>query len=410
MIARIRVLALLAVCALTACGTDASKPAATSESAVATKVDVSQLNTGNYAIRPAAPLGTAGNDDAGRRAESQRMAAYVVGPWQVDPTLVDGSSPAGSIVVKNDDIAFFVWPFMSAGVADLPLVSGFVSDRHTADKTAPTALRNGVLRFGDPAAAATAADKIAFWTTTIPPSANMMPTLTEPVRTMPIPGRPDSRGLVLTYNESGTTVQELTVLTAHGPYLLVQVVRSPKGPDEGAALANRALDQQIPLIDGFTPTDPAQLSAIPLDPTGLVARTLALPAAEATPMSGAAYPPAGALQAVDDPVGTAKQWSEAGVDEVSFGQTTVYQAKDADHAAILAHALDDDAAAEPSSAAAAAVPGLPQSHCTRVSDAAGLVQRYLCLTTVDRYVIRSLARDFGRAQQQLAAQYRILAG
>jgi len=45
-----------------------------------------------------------------------------------------------------------------------------------------------------------------------------------------------------------------------------------------------------------------------------------------------------------------------------------------------------------------------------VSDAAALVPKYLCLDSVDRYVLTSLARDFGRARQQLAPQYRVLAG
>ena len=36
--------------------------------------------------------------------------------------------------------------------------------------------------------------------------------------------------------------------------------------------------------------------------------------------------------------------------------------------------------------------------------------KYLCLDSVDRYVLTSLALDFGRAQQQLPAHYRALAG
>ena len=400
----------LSVTMLAGCGTATDGAGQSTPTAALTKVELAQLNTGDYPDEPLAPLGAAGAEDAGRRVEAQRMAPFVVGPWQVDPALVEGASPAGAVVVKNDEIGFFVWPFMAAGTADLPLVAGFVADRHSADKTAPTALRNGVLRFADDAAAAAAVERITFWTTTIPPGKNMMPTLTEPVRVMPIPGRPSSSGLVLTFSDGGATVQELTVLTAHGPYLLLQVVRSPKGPDDAAVIAGRTLDQQLPLIDGFAPTDPGALAALPLDPTGLVARTLPLPPVEATPMSGAAYPPAGALHAADDPLVTAPVWSGTGVDEVSFGLATVYQAKDADGATALAQKLGDAAAEQPSSQVTAAVPGLPQSRCTRVSDAAGLVPKYLCLAAFDRYVLKSLARDFARAQQQLAAQYRMLAG
>jgi len=38
------------------------------------------------------------------------------------------------------------------------------------------------------------------------------------------------------------------------------------------------------------------------------------------------------------------------------------------------------------------------------------VPKYLWLDGVDRYVLTSLARDFGRAQEQLATQYRAPAG
>ena len=187
-------------------------------------------------------------------------------------------------------------------------------------------------------------------------------------------------------------------------------MRHPNGADASAALAGRAIDLQLPLLDGFQPTDPAAFAQLPLDPTGLVARTLPTPPAEATPMSGSVYPPAGALQAETNPVLVGPQLATAGVDEVSIGQTTVYQAKDAASATNLAQALGDDAAKLPSTQAAAGVPGLPTSRCLLVADAAGLVPKYLCLATYDRYAFKASARDFTRVQQQLAAQYRMLAG
>ena len=67
-------------------------------------------------------------------------------------------------------------------------------------------------------------------------------------------------------------------------------------------MAARALDLQLPLLDGFQPTNPTFFPQLPLDPTGLVARTLPTGPDEATPMSGSAYPPAGALHAEANPV------------------------------------------------------------------------------------------------------------
>lgn len=404
--------AALVVTVLAGCGGAPVEGKAVPEGAstAATQVDVGKLDTGDYPIAPLAPLGNAGTPDAGRRIEAQLMAPYVLGPWQADENLTEGAAPAGVLVLSKDDLAFNLRAFIAAGAFGQPLVVGFVVDRHNADASAPTSLRNGVLRFADDRAAT---DAVAAMTNSamiegVDP--NVSPTLSEPPASIPVPGHPESSGLLLKYNADDTMKQEVTALTAHGPYVVFQVAQHPKGPDAAAALAARAIDLQLPLLDGFAPSNPAFFPQLPLDPTGLVARTLPTPPADPTAMSGSAYPPAGALHAEANPVVAGAQLSAAGVDQVSIGQTTLYQAKDAAAATQLAQALGDDAAELPTTQAAAAVPGLPDSRCLLVADAAGLVPKYLCLATLDRYAFKTSARDFTRAQQQLAAQYRMLGG
>jgi hypothetical protein len=73
-------------------------------------------------------------------------------------------------------------------------------------------------------------------------------------------------------------------------------------PEQAAALEGRTLDQQIPLIDSFVPTDLAPFASLPLDPSGLLARTVALKPGQGTSMTDAAYDRASALQLEDDPV------------------------------------------------------------------------------------------------------------
>ncbi|MBI2695729.1 DUF7373 family lipoprotein [Mycobacterium nebraskense] len=158
------------------------------------------------------------------------------------------------------------------------------------------------------------------------------------------------------------------------------------------------------------PTDAVDFPTLALDPTGLVARTLAPPADQTTSMSGAAYPPAGALQLEDDPVQTGPLLSAAGVDLVSVNLTTVYQAKDPSAAQALAQGYGDFAGNTPAAQAASPVPGLPDSHCTRVAGSNGLVPRYWCLAVAGRYTIKTVARQLDNAQHQMAAQYRILTG
>ena len=406
-------MAMAVVTVLTSCGgADVSgKPVPEGASnTTTTTVDVARLDTGSFPTAPLPPLGAAGSPDAGRRLEAQRMAPFVLGPWQVDPALTEGSAPAGAILLSRDDFAFNLQARVAAGTYGLPFVVGFVAERHDADRSVPMSLRTGVLRFADDRAAADAVAGMTNSARNIPVDPDFRPLLAEPPASIPIPGHPASSGLLMKYQEDDAVRLEVTALTAHGPFVVFQMVRHPNGADAAAALAGRAIDLQLPLLDGFQPTDPAAFAQLPLDPTGLVARTLPTPPAEATPMSGSVYPPAGALQAETNPVLVGPQLATAGVDEVSIGQTTVYQAKDAASATNLAQALGDDAAKLPSTQAAAGVPGLPTSRCLLVADAAGLVPKYLCLATYDRYAFKASARDFTRVQQQLAAQYRMLAG
>jgi hypothetical protein len=397
--------AVLVACNHTTAGEATRAPASPSTSA---PVNASALAPGNYPVTPQPPLGNAGSEQAGRLAEGKRMVAYVVGPWQIDPTLAALGSSGPAVVGDANALSRVVWPPISGGAYNLALVVGFVTERQSADVNPQLSLRNTVLRFINPAVASEAAQNMTTAARNMPRIPTATPIVTEPERPMPIPGHPEATGTLLTFQEGAQTVRELTALTAHGPYVLVQVARCAAGPDCEAQLAGHTLDRQLPLIDTFTPTDPVEFPTLALDPTGLVARTLPPPPSQVTLMSGAAYPPAGALHLEDEPVQTEPLLSAAGVDFVSVNLTTVYQTKDSAAAQNLAQSYSDMAAKTPAAQEASPVPGLPQSRCTRVAGSNGLVPRYWCLAAADRYTIKAVARQLDNAQQQVAAQYLIL--
>jgi hypothetical protein len=373
-------------------------------------VDISLLDPGKYPIAPQPPLGNAGSEHDGRLVEGRRMASYVVGPWQADARLTNPGSNGAAVVGEFKQFSAVLWPPIIGGAYDLPFVVGFVSERQTSGPDPQMSLRNAVLRFADPAAASAAAQGMYAKAMDMPRVPSATPIVTEPERAVPIPGHPDAAGALLTFQEGSQTVRELSVFTAHGPYVLVQVARCVAGADCEAPLAARTLDVQIPLIDKFSPTAPDQFAALPRDPTGLVARTLPLPSDQATSTSGAAYEIAGALHFEENPVQIGPALTAAGVDYVSTGLTTVYQAKDAASAQTLSQTYSDAAAATTAAQGATPVPGLPQSRCTRVAGSNGLVPRYWCLATAGRYTIKAVARQLDTAHQQLAAQYRMLTG
>lgn len=371
-------------------------------------VNTVQLNPGSYPTTAAPPLGDAGSDQVGRRIEGQRLAAHVIGPWQVDPSL--SAAPSTSVVNGFNDLGHVVWPPIIAGADGMPFVVGFMSERKAPGANPPMSLRNAILLFANPDVANTVAHNMTEAAMHMPRDLTVTPVVTQPERALPIPGHPDSRATLLNFQEGNQPIQEITVLTAHGPYVVVQVVRCAAGPDCEASLAARTLDLQLPLIDTFTPTDPRQFPTLPQDPTGLVVKTLPLPPGQATTTSGAAYPPAGALHLDEDPTHTGPALTAAGVDYVSVNLDTLYQAKDPNSAQTLASTLADAAAAAPGAQGAAPAPGMPQSRCTRVSDSSGLVSRYWCLASAGRYAIKAIARQLDNAHQQVSAQFRILGG
>ncbi|MCV7412288.1 hypothetical protein AWC05_16880 [Mycobacterium florentinum] len=407
--ALLQIYSMIVATLLVACShTTAGETARARESTSAAPVNTSVLDPGKYPVAPQPPLGNAGNDRAGRLVEGRRMAAYVVGPWQIEPTLIGLSSSGPAVIADSKGLSRAVWPPIGGGAYNLSLVVGFVTERQSPGANPQMALRNSVLRFANPAEASQAAQNMTTAARNMPRDPTATPIVTEPERPLPIPGHPEASGTVLTFQEGAQTVRELTALTAHGPYVFVQVVRCAAGPDCEAQLAGHTLDRQVPLIDTFVPTQAVEFPTLALDPTGLVARTLPPPADQTTSMSGAAYPPAGALHLVDDPVQTGPLLSAAGVDYVSVNLTTVYQAKDPSAAQTLAQSYSDLAAKTPAAQAAAPVPGLPDSHCTRVAGSNGLVPRYWCLAAAGRYTIKTVARQLDNVQQQMAAQYRIL--
>lgn len=225
-----------------------------STSSAATAVNPTALDAGKYPTAALPPLGDAGSEQAGRLVEGRRMAAYVVGPWQADPTLaVAGSDSPASVIEDFGQFDRVTWPPIARGAHGLPFVVGFMSERQSAGADPQSSLRNVVLRFIDPASASAAARNMAGVARNMPRDPRATPIVTAPEQAIPIAGHPDAAATLLTFQQGAQAVRELSVFTAHGPYVLVQVVRCAAGPDCEAAFAARTLDLQLPLIDSFAP-------------------------------------------------------------------------------------------------------------------------------------------------------------
>ena len=336
------------------------------------------------------------------------MADIVVGPWQVDPTLTSMAGGGPALMTKFTGLTAVLYPSTLYRVQADSFVTGFSSERSALDPKVPTKLRNAVLRFPDPD---TAANVARGWTegqlTMLVRPDSIDPIPSEPIRPIPIPGHPEVMGTLLTFLDGAQTVRQVTLISAHGPFVLLQTARAADGPEQAAVLAGRALDLQIPALDRFQPTALADMAALPLDPTGLVARTLPVKS-DPNAMVNATYAPPGYLHLDADPIRTDGAFGANGVDVVSNGLTTVFQARDQSAAKTLADGFADAAAQEPNSQPGAPVPGLPESRCVNVPGAAGAQPKYHCFASVDRFAFTSESKQPAIAQQQIAAQFTML--
>lgn len=415
--------ALAATVACSACSPAA--PPTTSPSATAPTADggdAAALDTGPYATTPTHPFGTAGDNATTQSLlESQRLAAVTVGPWTVNPKLIQWGSVqnaaitgpiANAEVLRNNKVLFDPLPDIAARNG---LMAGFSTVR-----LAPAGgdgepkfwgLQTVVLRFPDPAAAATAAAQLAAADPGLDGDASRTPvTLSDPA----------ARAVQYVLPDGTTGVRAFTPYQSFVLYQSALITPNPPLGLSAKILVFDALADQQTLLKGFTPTPADKLAELPLDPSGfLLARTLDNPGG-ATPAIIGTWSPTAWLNFEDTPPQAATWLADAGVDWVSQRLATVYRARNAEAADRLLETVVADLRTTPLAKPAAAVPGLPRARCFERPEAEGLAEaaqtwqriawRFKCAASTDRYVFTVYAADGKDAQQRISAQWRILAG
>jgi len=355
-------------------------------------IDIDKLDGGPYPTEPRPELGVTGNPQMGVAVEAQRMANYVIGPWEVDSELT-AAFGFGAIALPNAETLTLIGPSELAAVAGgHGMINGFASARTIENKKM---LLNAVLRFGDEAAATAAAGDLGR-------TALQQQGVDGPAQPVPIPNYPDAQAnQYTTIDRTAGKWTAVRSFTAHGPYVLMQLAQATEGLDHAVALVDKAIEMQGPAIDDFRATDPSEFADISLDPTGLMARTLPVPDKEATPIQNAVYEPRGALHFQSDPVRSSKLFDDTATDLVAMGKTNVYQAGDAEGATGVVDEFF--AELEPTSQPANPVTNMPDSRCRQLEDKA-----FYCLATADRYAIETSGETLLDTQQQIAAQYIML--
>lgn len=380
---------------------------------------VALMDTGDYATAAGKPFGTAGDIEAGALLEAHRIADFTVGPWEVDGELTTlpgaiGLSQVGPISSSTELGRNHV---LDGELPDIANTHGFVSGFSTVRLAPPKSgqqrgLHSAVLRFPDPAAAEAAAAEMAT-KLPIPPGAT-------PAGPVTLGNAPEARAVAFTYPDTKT--EQIVSFTTHGPYVLYVVAQTGEAfiGKSAETLAGGITDQQKRRIDEFTPTALPVLKDLPLDPTGqLLARTLAAPSNEA-PFNIGIWNARGWLHFEDDPIAANTLFNTAGVDVVAQRRATVYQAANPDGAARVADGLNRQIGSFSNVHGIEGVPGLPAATCYQrfqgaLPDTAPMtwqrvVWGFKCVAVVDRYAYTAFSTTAEDVRQQMAAQYRILAG
>ncbi|MEV0293282.1 hypothetical protein [Nocardia sp. NPDC050710] len=391
--------ALLAAALLTtgaaACGSEISGTPARIQS------DVAQLDVGNYQTKPR-QIGNAKNDKQARAREAQRLADFVILPYEADPAYVEDAWFLRSHVVLNrKSLGNLVINDTFDDVAK-DLVAGWANSWSTggADSDPRRTLNIAVLMFPNAQTAAQVGpalehDDFTYNRENQPVAITKHPNTASHWR----PG----------YSSIGSwTVKDRYIV-------FIKVVDDTAEPDLPALVGHveRALDVQLPLLDKFQPTPSADLSRIPLDPLGVLGRTL--PSDPESPLRAEPdgfYTGRGSISLLDANPDSLPELERADVDAVSFGDAVVFRSRTAGGAAKLWHEWQPSTHLDADEKIVDAPAGIDRNvECFAKVVKSGDTETpayYLCVFQVDRYTVQANGRQLQNLHQKISAQYALL--
>ncbi len=363
------------------------------------QVNTALLQPGNYPTSPRTPESP--SEGLSKLVEAQRLAGYVIYPWEVDPGFTAQDMFGIMVMVTPNGLSKQITGASTLNIAaNNGFINGFSTSRSTPKKTPGkhSNLNPMVLRFPDPARAAAA--EAAFVTQNQNGAEGS--TGAHPIA---IPGHPEAAGTAAVLSSNGNP--SVTAFSVHGPYVLYVFTQTDDTAESAAALIGKTLDLQGPRIDQFVPTDPTQFPTMNPDPDGLIARSL--PFGESM-LNYGVYTASGAMHFVagdDNPQGAVDSFTTAGIDRwVDGGHIALYRAKDvaaaAGFAEFLAKQMAEDADPKPT------IPGFPTARCFTNKKPDTFDENVNCVATADRFACTVTTKRSIDAVQRVSAQYLML--
>ncbi|WP_245668425.1 DUF7373 family lipoprotein [Nocardia xishanensis] len=391
-------MAITAALAFTAsaCGAEVSGRA------VRVEADTSGLDVGNYRTEPR-EIGNAKSSEQARAREAQRLADYVALPYEADQSYVEDSwHLRPHIVLNRKTLGNLVINDTFDEVAK-DLVTGWVNAWSTggASEDKRRTMNLAVLMFPDAQTAqgvgpALERDDFTYNRDNQPVSITKHPNTSAHWR---------------------PTVSSIGSWTVHDRYVIfIKVVDDTSLPDLPALTSQveRMLDVQIPLLQKFAPTPADQLARIPLDPYGILGRTLPSdPESPSRPEPDGFYTGRGSLPLLANPDQTTLgELEKAGIELISFGDAVIFRSKSSKGAESLWKSWRPSTHLESDEKLLDAPAGLgSNAECEgKYYNSLGIERMAYssCVFQVDRYIILTRAEQVQDLHQKTSAQYVLL--
>ncbi|MFI1915077.1 hypothetical protein [Nocardia sp. NPDC020380] len=390
---------LFSALAATGCGSD-------SHSAGDQPVDLTKLDTGNYQTKPQdfVPKDAA---VMARTTEALRLGDIMPLPVEIDPkltinsygthVLLTGESYGGYLNIDHFDTD----------------ATGFVAGFATAAETAPTSgfytFGDAVMIFDTDTAAANAATALAHSGLDLTPlQSGTNPAVSMPLQSSEHPNAqmvwsPQEQVLASWY-PTGRFIVFTLIHQTESFYL--QNYWNVAADPAPLALADKAIDVTTDRLKSFQATPPDKLAGLPIDPDGMLRRTLPRPDGDQTANAFTGTLDAhGAIHDEDDPNVTRALFDKSGIDRVSYGAGQLLRARDAAAARTYLDTAYIDQVRHP----IASPPGLPSAQCTQYHGPDTHKFPFDCHVTFGRYVASVWSQQQQDVYQRISAQYAILA-
>ena len=375
-------------------------------------IDVKSLDTGKYPTEPRKPFGEATGDEV-VTYDAQRMAQYIVAPFEVDADLTDMGLPT-QVLYSTTNLRVIVGDDVANVKANDAILYGYVVSAATPDETIRAGtkreLNNFVTRYLTAADATAAANQMADAYLKRPKATTVRPD-----------GMSGSRVISLPGNNDGTDA--MVAITAHNTYVLYTYYQTTDAQkDKLAPAIKNAVDLQSALIDQFpaTPTKAEREArnqpkkVLMMDQNHVLIYALPYTDQEIkdakvkTPNPGnvrAVYGPRSMSFFSSDPKTDFRLLNEVGSTANAMDRGTVYRAKTPEGAKKIMDTFENSNRAR-GMKTVPAPPNLPAARC--MSEVSQNITGYWCEVSYGRYVAELVGTDPKDVYQQTAAQYVIL--